>query len=78
MTVDLQACSQVNPIAHRRMNPMTKEVMELQVNNSTCEAADCFEKAATKIDVTVGKLGSISLDLCIECVKKFQENSLTE
>jgi len=57
---------------------MTKEVMELQVNNSTCEAADCFEKAATKIDVTVGKLGSISLDLCIECVKKFQENSLTE
>jgi hypothetical protein len=59
-------------------DPLTQNTLSAPVNNIICDAYGCFEKAATKIDVRVGKLGSISLDLCIECVKKFQENSLTE
>jgi hypothetical protein len=52
---------------------MSKEVIELQVNNTICEAVGCFKRATTKIDVRVGQLGSIPLDLCIECVKKFDQ-----
>ena len=56
---------------------MTKELMELQVNNTICEAVGCFEKAVTKIDVKVGKLGSISLDLCSSCIHKFDQKERT-
>jgi hypothetical protein len=48
--------------------------MELQVNNTICEAVGCFEKATTKVNVKVGNLGSVSLDLCIDCVGKFDKN----
>ena len=71
--MDLQACSQVNPVPHRRMNPyMNTGLLEFQVNN-TCEAYGCFQKAATKIYVKVGKLGSIPLDLCSSCIHKFDQ-----
>jgi hypothetical protein len=53
---------------------MNNEVLHLEVNN-ICEGYGCFKKAATKIAVKVGQLGSISLDLCTDCVKKFDENS---
>jgi hypothetical protein len=50
---------------------MDKEVMCFEVNKGICEAYGCFESATTKINVKVGKVGSISLDLCAGCVKKF-------
>jgi hypothetical protein len=55
---------------------MNNEVLHLQVNNTICicEAVGCFERATTKTKVKVGNLGSISLDLCTNCVGKFEEN----
>ena len=52
---------------------MDSKLLDCQVNNF-CEAYGCFEKA-TKIDVRVGQLGTIPLNLCIECVKKFDQNT---
>ena len=52
---------------------MSKEVSDLQVYNSICEAVACSEKATTKINVGVGNLGSISLHLCTDCVRKFDQ-----
>ena len=54
---------------------MSKEVFDLQVYNSICEAVGCFAKATAKINVKAGQLGTIPLDLCIECVKKFDQNT---
>jgi len=51
---------------------MNKEVLDCRVNN-ICEAYGCFEKAATTINVTVGQLGIIPLDLCNDCVRKFDQ-----
>jgi hypothetical protein len=50
---------------------MSQEVLDFPVNNSICEAHGCFEEATAKIKVKVGQLGSISVDLCSNCVKKF-------
>ena len=52
---------------------MNKEVLDFQVNNSICEGYGCIEKAAAKIKVKVGNLGTISLLLCRKCVAKFQD-----
>jgi hypothetical protein len=53
---------------------MTKEIMELQVNNTICGAVGCFARATTKINVRVGQLGTIPLALCANCVRKFDKN----
>jgi len=49
---------------------MDNKLLDHQVNN-ICEAAGCFEKATTKIDVRVSNLGSVSLEVCTGCVRKF-------
>jgi hypothetical protein len=54
---------------------MNKEVLHLQVNNVICEGYDCFNKATTTINVKVGQLGTILLDLCTDCVKKFDDEN---
>jgi hypothetical protein len=54
---------------------MNNEVLDSQVNNSICECYGCFNKAMTKINVKVGQLGTILLDLCTDCVKKFDVNT---
>lgn len=43
-----------------------------QVNKKICEAFDCTQEATVEIEVQVGDNG-LSLDLCEECVSKFQE-----
>jgi hypothetical protein len=53
---------------------MNNEVLHLQVNNVICEGYGCSNKANTKISVKVGQLGTILLDLCTGCVKKFDVN----
>jgi hypothetical protein len=53
---------------------MNKESLDFEVNN-ICEAFGCFQKATTKISVKVGQLGTIPLELCIYCVKKFENDS---
>jgi hypothetical protein len=54
---------------------MDKEIMCFQVNKGICEAYGCFERATTQINVKVGQLGTIPLDLCFYCVKKFDVNT---
>jgi hypothetical protein len=51
---------------------MDKEIIDFQVNN-ICEAYGCFRKATTKISVRVGQLGTIPLDLCTDCMSKFDQ-----
>jgi hypothetical protein len=57
---------------------MNREVLHLQVNNVICEGYGCFNKATTIINVKVGRLGIIPLDLCTGCAKKFDENDNEE
>jgi len=48
------------------------EIIDFHVNN-ICEATGCFAQATTEIDVKVGERGTISLQLCVNCIKKFDE-----
>lgn len=57
------------------VNPLTQNTLPATVNNIICEGYGCFKKATTRIDVKVGQLGSISLDLCANCTEKFDENA---
>ena len=51
---------------------MTKELMDVEVNNGICEAVGCYAKATTKIKVKVGQRDCV-LDLCVNCVNKFDQ-----
>jgi hypothetical protein len=42
------------------------------LNNSVCEAVNCFSPAEVEFEVKVGQLGSISLSLCNDCIRKFK------
>jgi hypothetical protein len=44
------------------------------INNNICEAYGCDNRAITQIEVQVGKLGTIPLNLCIACVSLFKVN----
>ena len=57
---------------------MNNEVLDSQVNNSICEGYGCFNKATTKINVKVGQLGTILLEVCIDCIGKFDGNDNRE
>ena len=46
------------------------------VNNSVCEAVDCCSPAEVHIKVKVGQVGSISLSLCNDCVRKFRNETV--
>jgi hypothetical protein len=54
-------------------HPMTQSKTHPELNNSICEAFGCLSQATTKIIVNVGQKGTISLQLCENCVAKFQE-----
>ena len=41
-----------------------------------CEAADCYDAATEEIEISAGKFGTISLNLCHQCaVIKFGSES---
>jgi len=54
-------------------DPLTQNTLSAPLN-IICEAVGCFARATTKINVKVGHLGTIPLDLCTDCVKKFDLN----
>jgi hypothetical protein len=54
---------------------MDKKVIDYKINN-ICEAYGCFEKAVATIKVRVGKIGSISLHLCSNCIRKFDQKEM--
>lgn len=43
-------------------------------NKEICNAFGCFENALEKVDIDVGTFGTISLNFCSQCAKKFQVN----
>jgi hypothetical protein len=51
---------------------MIKSSLSNQINKEICNAFGCSKNATEKISVSAGTFGTISLDLCNNCVKKFQ------
>jgi hypothetical protein len=45
----------------------------LESNKIVCEAIDCLSFATQEIKVSAGKFGTISLNLCNNCVNLFKE-----
>jgi hypothetical protein len=41
--------------------------------NKLCEAVDCSVEATEQIEVSAGKYGPISLFVCVNCKKFFEE-----
>lgn len=41
-----------------------------------CEAFDCNSKATAQVQVNAGKFGNITLNVCKDCVSKFEEGDL--
>jgi hypothetical protein len=56
------------------VHPESHEKIVRDLVNSICEAYGCDNRATTQIEVQVGKLGSIPLNLCIACVSLFEVN----
>jgi hypothetical protein len=52
---------------------MTSNSNELEINNDICEGVNCNGKAAWKVPVLVGQLGTITLTLCSRCATKFED-----
>jgi hypothetical protein len=50
--------------------------MPQEVNNSICEAVNCFSPAEIQLQVKVGQLGSIPLLLCNDCARKFGDEKI--
>jgi hypothetical protein len=72
LIVDLRPLNQATLLDQRRLDSqLDKEILDFQVNNTICEAIQCFAKATNKIDVKVGESGVIPLYLCKHCVRKF-------
>jgi hypothetical protein len=42
-------------------------------NKNICDGLGCFSEATNTIDEEVGDIGMIKLELCDDCVIKFQE-----
>lgn len=52
--------------------PMSR--FDKKVTNSNCDAYRCNNRATSQVTVNVGRLGEIELNLCNNCVPKFNEN----
>jgi hypothetical protein len=64
---------QANQATYKRgCRVMSKNYLSKDVNKEICNAFGCSEKATEKINLSAGKFGEISLNLCDKCIKKFQ------
>jgi hypothetical protein len=52
---------------------MSQSRISSEVNKNICDALGCFAKATTEIAVKVGQQHTIMLNLCENCVAKFQD-----
>jgi hypothetical protein len=52
---------------------MSENTISSEIYNVICEAYGCYAKATTEISVKVGQQGTISLQLCKDCVNKFTD-----
>jgi hypothetical protein len=56
------------------VNPMSQDTRPPQVNKNLCDCNGCSRGATTEIEVNVGELGIIKLNLCENCIPKFKQN----
>jgi hypothetical protein len=52
---------------------MIKSSISDKINKEICNALGCSKNATEEISVTAGKYGTVSLDLCKNCVNLFKE-----
>jgi hypothetical protein len=57
---------------------MSGSILNFVVNKNICEAVNCYAQATTNIKVKLGNSDrrTIALNLCNNCVKKFQEDDI--
>jgi uncharacterized protein YlaI len=58
------------------VTPISQKIIELEVNNSICDAVGCSNKATVELTVNVGRKRTIQLFLCKDCISKFEEGDL--
>ena len=49
----------------------SKNESKIQINKDICNGLGCYNDATEKISLNAGKFGTISLDLCNNCIKLF-------
>jgi hypothetical protein len=49
------------------------QTLDVASNNKVCDAVGCCEKFTEKIAVKVGQEKKITLNLCKDCVEKFED-----
>jgi hypothetical protein len=59
-------------------NSMSQDTKPTQFNKNLCECNGCTRVATTQIEVDVGDLGIIKLNLCENCIPKFQQSITKE
>jgi len=52
---------------------MIKSTLSNQINKEICNAFGCYKNATEKINVSAGTFGTISLNLCNNCIGLFKE-----
>jgi hypothetical protein len=55
-------------------NSMSQDTEPIQVNKNLCDCNGCSREAITEIEVDVGELGIIKLNLCENCIPKFKQS----
>jgi hypothetical protein len=53
---------------------MSQSRISSELDKKVCEASCCFAKATAEIAVKVGQQHTIILNLCENCVAKFQDS----
>jgi|SRR5215203_5841885 len=59
-------------------NSMSQATKHIQINKNLCEGNGCSRTATTEIEVNVGELGIIKLNLCENCIPKFKQSTTKE
>ena len=56
------------------VNPLSQDIRPTQVNKNLCDGNGCSRESTTEIEVNVGELGIIKLNLCENCKPKFKRS----
>jgi hypothetical protein len=56
------------------VNSMSQDTQPIQVNKNLCDCIGCSRTPTTEIEVNVGELGIIKLNLCRNCIPKFKQS----
>jgi hypothetical protein len=68
----LQSSESRNP--SELVNPLSQDTKPAQVNKNLCDCDGCSRPATAEIEVDVGELGIIKLNLCENCIPKFKQS----